>query len=273
MIDRSRLGVVSNCWQSQLVDGQPLENLIGRAVDELGFRHIELRQGSLGAFEDSDRLPDADALASLSSQFPLVSFDLAVELPVFAEPVGQNNNLRQRYLEAARALSGHLRIVDLSPCPASDVTAEWFAMAAGNLTSLTTELSDGLVSIEHSIQPWSRFWPAFESARAKHEGTLKLCYDPANLWLTGDGTHAAEITRSIPVKSLSMVHLKQRRGDSTLPSFTEGDVDWLSQLSILAETDYGGPFLFEIAPSEAVWEEFAAGLENLDSLLRQIAKR
>lgn len=273
MIDRSRQGAVSNCWQSQLVDGQPLENLIGRAVDELGFRHIELRQGSLGTFEDSDRMPDADALACLSSQFPLVSFDLAVELPVFAEPVRQNDSRRQRYLEAAHALSGHLRIVDLTPCPAFDVTNDWLGMAAENLTSLANDLSDGLVSIEHSIQPWSRFWPAFETARSKCEATLKLCYDPVNLWLTGDGAQAGEITRSIPVESLSMVHLKQRRGDSTLPSFTEGDVDWLSQLSILADRNYGGPFLFEIAPSESAWEELAAGLQNLDSLLRQIAER
>ena len=273
MIDRSRLGVVSNCWQSQLAEGQPLEHLIGRAVDEFGFRHIELRQGSLGAFEDSDRMPDADALSGLSSQFPQVSFDLAVELPVFAEPVRQNDHLLQHYLEAARALSGHLRIVDLTPCPAFDVTTAWLAMAAANLTSLANEMSDGLVSIEHSIQPWSRFWPAFESARSKCEATLKLCYDPVNLWLTGDGAQADEITRSIPVESLSMVHLKQRCGDSTLPSFTDGNVDWQSQLSILADRNYGGPLLFEIAPSESVWEELAAGLQKLDHLLRQIAER
>ena len=273
MIDRSRLGVVSNCWQTQLADGHPLEDLIDRAVEELGFRHVELRQGSLGTFEDSNRLPDANALAGLAAKFPQVSFDLAVELPLFAKPVRRDDERRQQYLEAAQALSGHLRIVDLTPYPASEATDESLAITTANLSSLASDLSDGLVSVEHAVQPWSQFWPAFESARAKHEATLKLCYDPANLWLTGDGEQAGAITRSIPVESLSMVHLKQRRGNSTLPSFVDGDVDWPPLLRVFVDSNYSGPFLFEIAPSGSVWEELDAGLQILDTLLCQIAKR
>ncbi len=273
MIDRSQLGVVSNCWQVQLADGQPLEDLIARAISELGFGHIELRQGSLGTLENADRVPDADALAGLASRFPHISFDLAVELPVFDRPVLRNDGRRRCYLEAARALSAHLRIVDLTPRPATETTSEWLAMAVANLTSLARDLPGGLVSIEHSVQSWSRFWPAFDLARSHHESTLKLCYDPANLWLTGDGAQAREISRAIPIGSLSMVHLKQRRGDTTLPSFAEGDVDWQSLLSVFVDRSYDGPFLFEIAPSDAVWEELDAGLLNLDSLLSQIAQR
>ncbi len=273
MIDRSRLGVVSNCWQTLLANGQPLEDLIDRAVSDCGFRHVELRQGSLGRFEDSDRRPATDALADLASRFPEVSFDLAVELTVFAEPVRRDDDRRRRYLEAATALSGHLRIVDLTPRSGCELTDEWLAMAAANLASLASDLPDGLVSIEHSVQPWSQFWPAFATARAEHESTLKLCFDPANLWLTGDGPQAGEITRSLPVESLSMVHLKQRRGDSTLPSFAAGDVDWLSLLEVFVHRDYSGPFLFEIAPSPTVWEELDAGIRTLSSLSGQIAER
>ncbi len=272
MIDRSRLGAVSNCWQFQLAEGQPLEDLIERATQDFGFRQIELRQGALGAFEESDRTPNVEMLAGLSTRFPEVSFDLAVELPVFAEPVRRDGSRRRRYLEAASALSGHLRIVDLTPCSIVEPSGDWLAMAVENLASLAGDLPDGLVSIEHSVQPWPVFWPAFKRAWSSNRDTLRLCFDPANLWLTGDGSRSAEITQSVPVESLSMVHLKQRRGDSTLAAFTDGDVDWQSLLQILRNRDYAGPFLFEIAPSSSVWDEQAAGVEYLDGALTRVTK-
>ncbi len=269
MIDRSRLGIVSNCWQMQLAASVPLEELIARATQDFGFRQIELRQGSLGTFENSDRTPNPAMLANLAARFPEVSFDLAVELPVFAEPVDCDDSRRRCYLEAASALSGHLRIVDLTPYSMVEPSGDWLTMTVANLESLANDLPEGLVSIEHSLQPWSLFWPAFERAWSGHQETLRLCFDPANLWLTGDGGRAAEISQSIPVESLSMVHLKQRSGNSTLPSFTKGDVDWQSLLRIFVDRDYAGPFLFEIAPSETVWKEFDDGLRYLDALLNE----
>lgn len=270
MIDRSRLGAVSNCWQFQLAEGQPLEDLIERATQDFGFRQIELRQGSLGAFEDSGRMPNAEMLAGLAARFPDVSFDLAVELPVFAEPVRRDDARRRHYLEAAAALSGHLRIVDLMPCSIVEPSADWLAMAVENLASLAGDLPDGLVSIEHSLQPWSLFWPAFERAWAGNRETLRLCFDPANLWLTGDGSRSVEITQAVPVESLSMVHLKQRRTDSTLAAFTDGDVNWQPLLRLFSDRNYTGPFLFEIAPSSSVWDELASGIAYLDGLLARV---
>ena len=266
MIDRSRLGVVSNCWQEQLVAGQTIDDLVSRATQEFGFRHVELRQGSLGELENEDRLPDSQALAKLASRFPEVKFDLAVELPIFSQAITREDSRRDRYVDAAAALSGHLRIVDLGPCPSPDAGGDWLNPAAGNLTSLANDLPDGLVSVEHSVQAWSHFWTVFERASSRQPENLKLCFDPANLWLTGNGENAAEITKSVPINSLSMVHLKQRRGDSTLTSFAEGAVDWQSLLRHFVGSGYEGPFLFEIAPSCAVWEELAAGIEFLDRL-------
>jgi sugar phosphate isomerase/epimerase len=270
VIDRSRLGVVSNCWQFQLAEGQRLEELIKRATQVFGFRQIELRQGALGAFEDSDRTPNAEMLADLAARFPGVSFDLAVELPVFADPVGREDSRRRCFLEAASALSGHLRIVDLTPCSIVEPSDDWLAMAVENLTSLASDLPDGLVSIEHSLQPWSLFWLAFERAWSRNRDNLKLCFDPTNFWLIDDGNQSLEITQSVPVESLSMVHLKQRRGDSTLAEFTDGDVAWRSLLQIFCDRNYAGPFLFEIAPSSSVWNELASGLEYLDNLLARV---
>ena len=267
MFDRSRLGVVSNCWQQQLAEGQPLEALIERAVTDCGFRQIELRQGALGRLEDGNRLPDTAALTRLAAAFPQVGFDLAVELPVFSESVTRDHPHRQRYLDAAAALSGHLRIVDLTPCSLTEATDDWLSLVTENLLALTDDLPQGLVSVEHSVQPWSVFWPAFERARADHKSTLKLCFDPTNLWLTGDGVRAADITRHVPVDSLSMVHLKQRRGSAVLPSFGPGDVAWRELLPLFQTHSYSGPYLFEIAPGASVWEELEAGVRFLDDLL------
>lgn len=267
MIDRSRLGVVSNCWQSLLAQGLPLEDLIRRAVESCGFRHIELRQGALGAFEDSDRMPHVGALSKLADQFPEVSFDLAVELPVFSEPISRDDSRRQTYLDAAMALSGHLRIVDLAAITLDEAADGWLEMAVENLVSLADDLPGGQVSVEHSFQPWSLFWSAFARSGEVCGSALKLCFDPANLWLTDDGGRAADITQKILVETLSMVHLKQRRGDSTLTEFAAGDVDWQGQIQILIEKEYAGPFLFEIAPDENVWEALDAGVGYLDHLV------
>ncbi|MBI1315151.1 hypothetical protein GC176_27990 [bacterium] len=269
MIDRSRLGVVSNCWQRQLGQGSSLEGLIDRAVREYGFRQIELRQGSLGACEDADRMPHPAALSALASRFPEVNFDLAVELQVFSKPLSRDDTRRRRFVEAAAALSGHLRVVDLTECPVEAAAMEWLNMAVENLVALTLDLPDGLVSIEHSFQPWELFWSVFDRARSRNEAVTKLCYDPANLWLTGEGQRAMQITQQLSVDALSMVHLKQRLEDSTQPSFAAGDVDWRSLIGTFCGNEYAGPFLFEIAPSDKVWRELESGVQYLDELLRE----
>ena len=45
-----QVGLVSNCWKTQLEQGQDLVELLDRA-GERGLRAIELRQGCLGRFE------------------------------------------------------------------------------------------------------------------------------------------------------------------------------------------------------------------------------
>lgn len=262
-----RLGIVSNCWKRQLDDGQALENLIEHAADA-GFRFIELRQGCLGRFEETEsRLPHSDLLCDLKDRFADITFDLAVELSVLSGELDRPEHEVQRLVDGAQAVGGHLRIVDLKTRDDASSGPVDVDRSAKLLADLAGVLKDGIVSLEHSIQKWDRFYAVFERAGTLAGDSIRLCFDPSNLWVTGEGHRAAQITASIPVEQYSMVHLKQRRGSTVLPDFAAGDVNWSRQLKILRDKNYSGPFLFEIAPGENVWEELAAGRRRFESLI------
>ncbi|MDA1165675.1 MAG: TIM barrel protein [Planctomycetota bacterium] len=272
-----RLGLVSNCWKVQLDAGESLTELTGQAAD-LGFRFVELRQGCLGEFEDAaTRMPDPDALKLLTRTFPQVTFNLAVELPLLSSSINPASSDVDTLLQAARALAAetgsetsrpaHLRIVDLvsREVPQSrlgnDSADRSFSLedVITSLHALERRLAPGIVSVEHSLQAWSGIQRLFEIARpGSGQSTsimesLRLCYDPCNLWLTGDGKSADLITESLPVDWLSMVHLKQLCGGTVSTRFEPGNVDWRKQFVALARSRYAGPFLFETAPTEDVW--------------------
>lgn len=283
----SRLGLVSNCWKVQLDSSVSLSSLVDRASEE-GFRFVELRQGCLGDCEDSEtRLPNADALQKLAQEFPKITFDLAVELPIFSEAIDVSSGTVEAMLRGACAISGndrpaHLRIVDLVSRKVPDrraVAADSLNVAfcledsVESLLNLKAHLPSGIVSIEHSFQPWSGFRGIFESTDSGGDapkGSVQVCYDPCNLWLTDDGKNANEITARVSVERLSMVHLKQRVDGAISPRLEPGDVDWPRQLSLLNSAGYTGPFLFETAPSEDVWECLRDSRDYLASIIREL---
>jgi sugar phosphate isomerase/epimerase len=269
--DENSLGVVSNCWKFQLDAGEPLRDLVGRAVAE-GFQFIELRQGCLGECEDTEtRLPRVDVLASLAQQLPEITFDLAVELPIFSRSIDPASGNVRIMLEAAHALAddrrpAHLRIVDLVSKRVPAARSEelqprpefTFEDVSASLLNLQKELPSGVLSVEHSFQPWSGFRRLFEDTRLggdSEDATFtspKLCYDPCNFWLSGDGDFLKEITDALATDWLSMVHLKQRVGGS-----------------ISTRAKYAGPFLFETAPSANMWECLADSRQCLAELIGQ----
>jgi sugar phosphate isomerase/epimerase len=281
------LGLVSNCWKVQLDAGVSLASLVARASEE-GFRFVELRQGCLGECEDSEtRLPHADLLKRLAQDFSEITFDLAVELPVFSESIDIASKDVEDMLKGARDLSSkdrpaHLRIVDLvsksvpNERSASDESKSGFCLedVVESLRELSNELPFGIVSVEHSFQPWTGFRKLFEVARRQNDApnpSPQLCYDPCNLWLTNNGQHANEITESLHVEWLSMVHLKQRVGGSISPRLEAGDVGWHWQLELLNRAGYEGPFLFETAPSGNVWQCLADSRQHLAEIVRGLS--
>ncbi len=278
----NRLGLVSNCWKVQLDAGVRLTELVEQAVNE-GFRFVELRQGCLGDCEDSaSRLPFPHMLKELAERFPEITFDLAVELPVFSESIETASAPLKTMLQSAKVLSAHghpahLRIVDLvsktvpGTRPAADSAGSRFCLqdVVDSLSNLKTALPTGIVSVEHSFQPWTEFRTLFEVANSSGIN-VQLCYDPCNLWLAGDGKEADEITARLPVDWLSMVHLKQRVDSSVSTRFEPGKVDWPKQLNSLNDARYTGPFMFETTPSEDVWECLRDSRDYLASIVRDL---
>ena len=277
-----RLGLVSNCWKVQLGEGASLSELVAQAADE-GFRFVELRQGCLGECEDSDsRLPLADRLTELAERFPEITFDLAVELPIFSESIDASSAAVDTMLRSAKAISAHshpahLRIVDPvsktvpSKRTADDEVGSTFRPqdVVDSLANLKAELSTGIISVEHSFQPWAGIRTLFEVANSS-DINVRLCYDPCNLWLAGDGDEADEITASLPADWLSMVHLKQRVNNSVTSRLESGKVDWSRQLDLLNRAKYAGPFLFETTPCEDVWECLRDSRDYLASIVREL---
>lgn len=271
---KERLGLVSNCWREQLLAGESLESLVKQAED-LGHRYIELRQGCLGEFEDAEsRLPDTEGLRRLARRHPNILFNLAAELPILSRPINLANTTR--YVETAKALSGHLRIVDLETTSMPIAKNRLNLPDEGVMTSVITllgYLTGGTLSIEHSIQPWHNIQTMLDAASTAGLNDLRLCYDPCNLWLSGDGDAAEKITEQLDVVRISMVHLKQRHGDSVSTVFEPGEVDWPAQLSILNRRGYEGPFLFEIAPSSDVWGQLSDSVEYFEQLMQDDVRR
>jgi sugar phosphate isomerase/epimerase len=255
-----KLGIVSNCWKVLLDGGTPLEELIARGC-ELGYRVIELRQGALGAFEDARGRPLPELLSQLPRQFDDVQFNLAVEMP-FLDPAATVDPVRwDEAFTGAQALSGrfppHLRLVDLTTGPDrfEEIAAEDLA-ASLILGAEALAEANGCLSVEHAREPWKLLHGALSHARRSRPDLaphLKLCYDPVNLLMTADAPDPTAVTQSLTADELSMVHFKQRRSGTPLPTVAEGEIDWTAQAAAIRSLDYSGPGLFEIAPHEDVW--------------------
>ncbi len=261
-----RLGLVSNCWKVQLNSGLQLDSLIAEAVQR-GLTVIELRQGSLGEYESGVECePQANQLADLARRFPSVRFNIALNLPCLNGALSRHESLFLAGRAAARALaneeSPHLRLVDLQTRP-EQCTESRVEVAAHGIVELTEAMIDveGILSIEHSRQPWPWFDAVMQAARrqlGERNSRLRLCFDPCNLLLTEQVEDVAGIVESVWPEDVSMIHIKQRRDGQVQPDVGVGDLDWPKLLETLRHQGHSAPVLFEIAPHVDVWEN----LEN-----------
>ena len=266
-------GIVSNCWQWQLEQGTALEDLLGQALDR-GCLAVELRQTCLGSFEEREGfVPKVSALGRLAERFPEVRFDLALAFPFLGAGGVVEDPLFQTGVDAARALAGrfrpHLRLVDLTTT--GEMLRGRELQAAHEVARLAEPLADagGWLSLEHARQPWTRFTRVMFEARrllGSRSSHLRLCYDPVNLLFASDRPDPAEVVRSLDAAHLSMVHLKQFRAGELQTSIEDGEIDWETQISSLAQYGYDGPALFEVRSDEPVWENLDRSRAYLESL-------
>lgn len=249
----------------------PLDSLIVEAVRR-GLAVVELRQGSLGEYESgAERLPQPERLDELARRFRDVRFNIALSLPCLSGELSRDHPMFLAGRAAAMALAGqqapHLRLVDLQTRPEECLLSSVEAAAHG-LVELTEAMTDiaGVLSIEHSRQPWPWFESVMNGAR-RHLGErgsrLKLCFDPCNLLLTERGEDITSIVASVRPEDVSMIHVKQRRGGQVQPDVGDGDLDWPKLLETLRRRGHVAPVLLEIAPHVEVWANLESGVARL----------
>jgi sugar phosphate isomerase/epimerase len=259
----SDFGIVSNCWRTQLAAGVPLDALLAEA-ERLGYRHIELRQGCLGAYEapgEGGAHPDADALRSLPDRFPRLAFNVAMALPYLGGEILPETPLFELGLRAALAVgrgSAHLRLVDPVTTPDA-VTPEREGLLAERIAGLAARCREegALLSIENARQPWGVLRRIFEGARERigaDRDELRLCYDPCNLLNAADRPDPAAVTAGLRAHEIALFHLKQAKSGEESPEVGPGEIDWPGQWGALQHMGYAGPRLFEIPPGGDIWE-------------------
>ena len=264
-------GLVSNCWKVQLDSGIGLDSLITEAVRR-SLTVIELRQGSLGEYESvATCVPQADQLADLARRFPGVLFNIALSVPCLSGELSRNDSLflagRAAALAMANEESPHLRLVDLQTRPdqCSETSIEAASHGIVELTQAMIDV-DGILSIEHSRQPWPWFDSVMQAARrllGEQRSRLRLCFDPCNLLLTERAEDVADIVKSVRPEDVSMIHIKQRRDGQVESDVGDGDLDWPRLLESLRHRGHSAPVLFEVAPHVDVWANLEDGIVRL----------
>ena len=268
------LGAISNSWKLQLAN-HDLKVLV-QEVKARGAGHIELRQSFLGDYvtgAGNAWRPSIQKLAALASDFPGLSFNLAIELPCLSTESNPQAEQFQAALDAAKVLDANapqLRLVDRTPFDAA-WTAEGQvpAMALQQLSRLTQEASQQgvILSIENVGQTIAAMTMLVRMVRNRlHRDAgrfLGICPDPANQLPRFPNSDPVAEIESTPTDFLKIVHFKQIRGGKPHPTIDAGDVDCLRQMRVLKKIGYAGAIVMEIPPHERVMENLSASFAYL----------
>ncbi len=84
--------------------------------------------------------------------------------------------------------------------------------------------------------------------------------------MSDDKLDLAEVTAALAHDQLSMVHFKQRRDGNIGHQIQDGELDWRKQLYALKQLRYDGPYLFEVAANDDIWEHLELSLKYLRRL-------
>jgi len=147
---------------------------------------------------------------------------------------------------------------------------------------MAQSLSDinGILSLENSGQVgmWKNIWYIISTVK-QHRDNIKLCYDPVNV-LSSEPIFTKDLHKLTPYAptaqglkfipwtsdDIAIFHIKQKKNLKVLDVVNEGDVDWDLQLDMLKEINYRGPICFEMAPSEAIFDNIKSSLDYLNQL-------
>jgi len=285
-----RLGVVTNCWQIVLDQGERFEDLVIRFCRQ-GFKEIEIRDGEylrrspFGRFidtiekamahydpgtwqkmcerlhrgedwrspildEDLRLFGDAEAFFKQTAE---AVYSYAISFQWLTRP--EDRSVDDRRIASAVKLAYLLnprqpRLRLVSLEPADDIDSE---TAASNLKRYTTLVPACPVTlaVENALHPA----PAIlELAR---NGNALLAYDEANNYLI-DGTALntpEEFWQSVRIEDLASVHLKQKTDQGVLARLEDGFVDIPALVGRLRDGGYSGDLLLEYKATEDPLED------------------
>lgn len=270
------LGIVSNSWAAQLAGGASIAELAARALG-LGYRLVELREGSLGELGGAGGAIDVLAFRDVAGKLPGLRWILAMELNYTGDVPQQAWDRFAVYLEAAATRQcGWVRIVDLSDAWAPSAEAERDAALRLNLLARQAAARGVRLAVEHARQNWATWLAMLRTSRALAGSAVNapmICFDPANLHLFAGSCTARQAVRHLYADELGIVHAKQTICGKLAARVQEGDVDWADQIGALDQIGYRGPLHFELPAGEDFWDRLAASREYLARFGRQGEER
>lgn len=267
----NNVGIVSNSWAFQLAGGASVGELAARALG-LGYRVVELREGSLGELGEVGGWIDVVAFRELVVRLPALHWILAMEL-VYTRALQQQAWDRfAGYVEAAATQQcGWVRVVDLSAAWPPSAAAEREAALRLSLLARRAAACGVRLAVEHTRQDWRKWLGMLRTSRAwagPGVGGPMICFDPANLHLFAGSRTARQAVRDLSGDEVGVVHVKQTVCGKLASGVQEGEVDWADQLAVLDQAGYSGSLHFELPAGEDVWERLAASRAYLAGLRR-----
>lgn len=268
-------GAITNSWRHQL-ESLDLMDLVGQA-EQMGARHIELRQTCLGQWEKGtgeDWRPNLDRLSDLLTAHPGLTFDLAMALPCLTQMIDPQGEGYQAALAGAKLVGKdqpHLRVVDPSPFDATWESPEDLPAEALNVSALATEAArQGVVfSIENSGQPIRSLAMLVEEVRAgmssENAAYLGLCPDPTNQLRRFPGDDPLAELDALPLDMIKIVHFKQMSNGEAHSGVDDGDLNCLRMRDILNAKGFNGPAIMEIPSAPDVFDHLAVSFQYLGS--------
>ena len=285
-----RLGIITNCWEIALDNGERFEELVTR-FSRQGFVEIEIRDGdylrrsTFGRFiadiekamahydpavwrticdrlhrnEDWQRFIQKEDRAVMDETAAFITettdavYSYAMSFQWLAAPLDVSANDRQitNAVKLAYLLNPlHTRLRLVSLDPVDRIDAD---SAVSNLKRYKTLVPDCPVTlvVENVL------YPAPDILDLARRADVLLAYDEANNYLN-DGSALntpEELWNAVTIEDLASVHLKQKTDRGVSLHLEDGFVDLCAIVGRLRAENYNRDLLLENAPSEDPLED------------------
>jgi hypothetical protein len=264
-MNKMYLGLITNSWE-KLFGKNDFSKLIKKGK-LLGAKHIELRQHYLDKFEVFDGglwRPQINKLEKLVSEFPDITFNLAINWPFLSKKTNPLDHQFQDALKTSKIVgkeNPHLRIVDSTKFNSVWNSKEQIPkeielnLIALSKEAIKKEISLSIENVGQTIQSMSNLvWYVRDNLPMNKKNMLSLCLDPVNQIRRFPESDPLSEMKGLPTDMFMLVHFKQSINGVLSSIIKRGDIDCKYQLKITREKKYDGPIIIEIPPHDCVFQ-------------------